>query len=36
MAGVREKFRNNFNPLAAMEARRCPPRDSDRAEGGSI
>lgn len=25
MAGAREEFRSKFNPLAAMEAQRCPP-----------
>lgn len=35
MAGVREEFRNKFNPLAAMEAQRCPPHSGDGAESGS-
>lgn len=36
MAGVREEISNKFNPLAAMEAQRCPLHSSDGAESGSM
>lgn len=29
MVGVRDEFRNKFNPLAAIEAQRYPPCGSD-------